>query len=1247
MNKAMRFLSLALGVLLLCALTCAAQAELVTAGILLTGMVPEADGSFRSVTVEGDFRVYQDGVEVGIISAGRDTLMLNNTARIRIEPVPQSFSPEWDLSSASLTPDLSGAGTVMIPVTVTRKEKTEETPAPTEAPTAEPAPETEAPAAEETPAPEIVAVLVTPEPAVPEEPAESVSAPTPTLPPYTGNAGVTPEPVLSGLPEASAAGELQVQVFYDKNENGNQGNYEYGVKDITVYLLDENETPLTSAVTDADGFALFTGVPEGRYRTRICLPDEWYFTAYGGENSLILSAYSDVTEGSQTSGVLEIAAGQRSEQGAAIHDNASSMSGFCWLEETVDGLYTEDEGMVPGVKIRLKHQVTEQVYESESDGEGRWIISHLRTGNYVMTAEYPSGLMLTRYTQSRGRRSYLTSENPRRWPELKGTSQTDINIGFNWAAQIYGRCYLDANYNGVFDEGELPLSGVKLNAKFSFDSADASNAVSGEDGTYVLDGMRGNTYILSATLPEGGYVFTKTLLSDPLGNRFSARGDQRMSNIRDYKLGDAERKQLDVGVVLPGSVKGTVYYDDDFSSAMDGKEKTVSGFQVTLLDADGNAAASGRTNGAGVYELKGLMPGEYSLQVTALAGYAFTKTGDGNVILNLNNGAGYSEPFRVELGGEVTGTDIGMIRPGTVKGTVFADRNDNGLRDEGENGLSGVTVRLMSETEGEVFRAEIGEAGAFLFDAVMPGRYCLEYILPENGVFARVAEGGNALAGTDGTGRSETFDFATGQLVEAPLCGALTLGKIQGTAYQDHDGSGIMEDEETLSGLTVRLVPSRDDLEEITAVTAEDGAFLLEGLRPDTYSLEISCPEGYVLSRTDHLALPLRAGLKDQAVSLTVTMGAEWNGQKTGAVMPAALSGQLWLDENDNGLFDEGEATPAGYRLTITDESTGKVFDTPVTDDTGRFFAAGMIPGSFSVSLPTDENTLPAKEGDSVFREANGALVVSGVELKENESRGGLLLGVVRLTSVSGRAWIDRGEGIEGLGGMQITMKDPDGGVIAVTQTDANGSYRVDHLMPCAFVLEMNAPAGCVIIEPGDPRLNDTLRSVAVSTSNRLGSTETMELRMDQSLSGLDVGCVLPGRLGDWCWADLNGDGLQAGDEPGIPDVRIELLRDGNPVAETVTDQYGFYRFVDLYPAVYTLRVYAPSEVKPTARRTDLPLISSVLEESEETVVTSVPVTVESNRSQYNADLGFVCREEGVLPAGAGEGAAQIWTPKY
>ena len=128
---------------------------------------------------------------------------------------------------------------------------------------------------------------------------------------------------------------------------------------------------------------------------------------------------------------------------------------------------------------------------------------------------------------------------------------------------------------------------------------------------------------------------------------------------------------------------GTVYQDDDFSGTLTGKEKIVSGFLVKLYDENGNLAAMDKTSVKGKYELTNVPPGNYTLFVTALKGYAFTRLGEGNVILNRTNGEGYSEVFHLGLGENRKGMDIGMILPGTVRGSVFADRNDNGLRDDG------------------------------------------------------------------------------------------------------------------------------------------------------------------------------------------------------------------------------------------------------------------------------------------------------------------------------------------------------------------------------------------------------------------------------------------------------------------------------------------------------------------------------------------------------------------------------------
>ncbi len=1243
MKKAGRFIALFLTIVLLCGTVQTACADVVTLGIYFCGRKTMEDGSQQIVRLEGRFRVTQNGEEIGTINAGKDTLTLNSTERIRIEPLPESIAPEWDLSTAAreVYPEAGGTMTVSVVVEplkegVSEPDEPEQTVPDTDTPddgetnipddTDETGNETENTGNEE-------------QPVVPAGPVV-----TPTMPPYDlSSLAPTPEPEWKALP--AGAGSVRVYAFSDANNNGLPGENDRPVSDVTVCLFTEAEEAVASVTTGSDGFAEFNNLPEGKYRIKAILPRGYAFNAKGSGEAYA-SLFGGTYEGEAMSDAFTVTADVAATPGISL-SRCLHVGGICWFETTIDGLYEKDEQGLPGVKIELNGEKNGLHYETISGEDGSWFIDRVAPAAYRMTVYAPDGMMFTRAAGHNGRKSVIVKDGVG-----SASCRVDLNdkesrdnqyVGFVWAGQVTGICFLDENYNGLYDEGEPPLAGVKVTAIKQQKDEEAAVTYSGEDGTYVLTGLRANTYKMRAVLPDDGSDFTKTV-SDPLGNHFVSRPGRRENFWKDFTLATAERRVMNVGAIYPASVTGTVYQDNDFSGTLNGKEKIVTGYLVKLLDTDGNTVAMDKTSVKGKYELTDIPPGDYTLSVTAMKGYAFTRLGEGNVILNRTNGEGYSEVFHLGIRENKTGMDIGMIQPGTVRGSVFADKNDNGIRDDGENGLPGVKVRLISEEEGETFSAEIGEDGNYLFDAIMPGTYYLEYTLPENAVFARVTNGGNTITGEQ-TGRSDSFSMSSGIELQGPVCGALTLGRIEGSAYMDHDGDGISSDgEEAAAGLIVTLTPSRKELDEITATTGEDGSFVLESIRPDEYTLTVTCPEQLVLSRTDNLALPLNAGKDTQSVKLGVVMGAQWISQKLGMVIPAALSGQLWLDENNNGLFDAGESTPAGYEVTVTDDRTGKVFDKLITDEEGRFATSGMIPGSFTLSFPLDERTIAPKAGNSDFQEDNGSLILPSVILTENEHRDGILLGIVRYTAIGGTVWIDRGDTIDTLGGAQITLKDGDGNELKTLTTAENGTYYFDKLMPGSYRLEAVMPEGCVVIEPGDRRLNGDQVSVLTETLNRNGSSDLIELKMADDQLRMNIGCVLPGRMGDLCWLDTDKDGLQGMDEPGIPGVKIELLRDGEVIAETVSDQYGFYRFYDLYPAAYTLRVTPPEEVKPTKRRTDIRLIASVLEETEEDTCVSVEFQVESDKANYNVDLGFICRREGILPPGTGEGKTQKWT---
>lgn len=1040
---------------------------------------------------------------------------------------------------------------------------------------------------------------------------------------------------------ATEASQIQLSVFIDANNNGECGTYERPLSGVRAAALSEDGVEIAAGETDAEG-QLTLVVPAGTYRLRTMLPADYGYGKQGKElrSSSSVMALEDgreqQSEPFEVSGEVRVGVGARS---------MAAVSGTAWLDLNGDGIWQEDEPGQSGVLVEMIGEKNGQTYQSVSDETGAYRVSQVRPGTYKLRVTTPDGLMFTKYSKIGGqRRSIITTEGKRTDARLVivdvGEEKENQNIGVVTDGVVTGVCFLDANYNGYYDEGEPPLPGVELELIKKNNGNSVATVTSGEDGRFTFVAVRANQYRLRALLPKNGETFT-VVTADENGNQFRAREGRREFTIDNVTVETGGRKELVVGAILPATISGVAYLDDNFTGTMDGREKTVSGLTVSLKNAAGETVATDRTNAKGRYVFDGVAPGEYTLSLTAKSGYAFTRQGEGNVILNRSGGAGESEAFSVTLGQTLDTMDIGMILPGVVEGMVFADRNDNGLRDAEENGLAGTVVRLMSE-EGEMFSATIGESGTFRFDAVMPGRYYVRYELPENGLVAQVKKDGNAVSGEGGVAASDWFDFAAGDERQMPLCGGLTLGEISGVAFRDHQGDGAMDGGDApLAGVTLTLTPSRADLTEVTATTGADGVFCLSALHPDAYTLTVTFPDGMVMSRADAVALPVKAGENTVKVSLDIAMGDRMTEQRLGGVAPASMSGQAWLDENNDGVMDASErARAAGLTVTVVDQATGEEFSTLIADENGAFATDGLIPGLYTLRYTLDGATVAPKAGDSTFMEANGALTMTDISVDEGAAWSGARLGIVRYTTLGGGVWIDRGDAVEALPGAEVALTDASGAQVASVVSGEDGRYAFEGLLPGDYTLHVVLPDGQVVVEPGDARLGAERVSVMTDCDRRQASSDSIPVVMGEDQLALDIGAVLLGRLGDLCWLDLNGNGLQDSDEGGVPGVTVTLLRDGEEIASTVSDQYGFYFFDNVYPAVYTLRADYPAEVVPTALREDFPIIASVLTDSGE----SAAVTVQSNRANRNADLGFRLVKDGVYPAGYGAGASQDWT---
>ena len=145
---------------------------------------------------------------------------------------------------------------------------------------------------------------------------------------------------------------------------------------------------------------------------------------------------------------------------------------------------------------------------------------------------------------------------------------------------------------------------------------------------------------------------------------------------------------------------------------------------------------------------------------------------------------------------------------------------------------------------------------------------------------------------------------------------------------------------------------------------------------------------------------------------------------------------------------------------------------------------------------------------------------------------------------------------------------------IATTTTDANGRYLFT-IPSGQYAVKFTLPNGYkfTIANQGS---NDNQDSDADPNTGCAGPALVPQGGSDLSW---DAGLVELASLGDYIWMDLNRDGVQNNNEPGIPNVTVKLYRgdcSGTPIATTTTDANGRYLFTDLAPDTYTLKFVLP-----------------------------------------------------------------------
>jgi hypothetical protein len=277
---------------------------------------------------------------------------------------------------------------------------------------------------------------------------------------------------------------------------------------------------------------------------------------------------------------------------------------------------------------------------------------------------------------------------------------------------IEGYVFIDADGDGVMDDGEYPLVGLSLTI-----TGQGAWVETGADGRYSFAG-----------LPAGTYRVGLSLMDAPTGIwlAVSPAPDLRTGIEREVELAAGET-ETNVNFAVrrlegTGIIAGTVFEDSNRNGVRDTGETGVAkpyvrleGVDFVIRDPSGPNLAE--VTSGGRYQFTGLPAGSYRVYGTAprLGLAPYTGGPEGSIAL---------------AEGEMRdGVDFGFARlqPGSISGRVVNDLDGDGRLEGGEPGLGGWGLCLgRSSTDViDCGMTRTGSDGTYTVDNLGPGEYGL------------------------------------------------------------------------------------------------------------------------------------------------------------------------------------------------------------------------------------------------------------------------------------------------------------------------------------------------------------------------------------------------------------------------------------------------------------------------------------------------------------------------------------------
>ena len=600
---------------------------------------------------------------------------------------------------------------------------------------------------------------------------------------------------------------------------------------------------------------------------------------------------------------------------------------------------------------------------------------------------------------------------------------------------------------------------------------------------------------------------------------------------------------------LGQSLGDRVWLDSNANGIQDAGEQGIAGVSVQLKNTSGAVLQTTTTDTNGNY-LFDVAAGSYLVTVLAPSGYlvsAKDQGGNDSTDSDIDATTKTTGTVTVAAGQQNLTVDAGLYQTASIGDKVWLDSNGNGVLDTGETGVAGVSVKLLG-ANGAVLASQTTDAnGNYLFSALTPGSYAVQFGTLSGYSFTTKDAGGNDATDSDAdatTGKTIYTTLESGEVDRTwdagltPLCREVTFD-FSGNSSTDGGDGNSRSYTDALSGVSVTARAFSQDKGSNNWQAAYLGAYG-GGLGVTDSSEGDGSGNAHTIDNVG----------RNNYVVLQFSQSVELDKAFLGYVVGDSDM-QVWIGNSASTITTMNNTVLASMGFS-------EVNTTTLTTARWADLNAGGVKGNVIIIAADTTDTTP----EDYFKLQQLAVCApdNGVPVAK--------------ASIGNFVWEDKNfnglqdAGEAGVANVTVKLLSSAGAVVSTTTTDASGQYGFSNLNPADYKIQVVAPSGYYATKK-DQGGNDAVDSDIDST----GTTVLTTLTAGENDLSWDAGLYRKASVGDKVWSDSNHNNLQDVGEVGIANIVVKLLdTSGAVLATTTTNSSGNYLFSNLDPGSYALQ---------------------------------------------------------------------------